>query len=82
MCYEEREIIEDMWNGCSEMREREKGTGENTEWRRKGNKMDERDMEEEGKNRKRKEWGIGKNVIFFGIVIFMFFLCIQESESL
>jgi hypothetical protein len=35
--------------------------------------MDERDMEEEGKNRKRKEWGIGKNVIFFGIVIFMFF---------
>jgi hypothetical protein len=44
--------------------------------------MDERDMEEEGKNRKRKEWGIGKNVIFFGIVIFMFFLCIQESESL
>jgi hypothetical protein len=34
--------------------------------------MDERDMEEEGKNRKRKEWGIGKNVIFFGIVIFMY----------
>jgi hypothetical protein len=24
MCYEEREIIEDMWNGCSEMRERER----------------------------------------------------------
>jgi hypothetical protein len=22
MCYEEREIIEHMWNGCSEMRER------------------------------------------------------------
>jgi hypothetical protein len=34
--------------------------------------MDERYMEEEGKNRKRKEWGIGKNVIFFGIVIFMY----------
>jgi hypothetical protein len=24
MCNEEREIIEDMWNGCSEMRERER----------------------------------------------------------
>jgi hypothetical protein len=23
MCYEERETIEHMWNGCSEMRERE-----------------------------------------------------------
>jgi hypothetical protein len=24
MCYEERETIEHMWNGCSEIREREK----------------------------------------------------------
>jgi hypothetical protein len=24
MCYEEREIIEHIWNGCSEMRERER----------------------------------------------------------
>jgi hypothetical protein len=24
MCYEERETIEHMWNGCSEMRERER----------------------------------------------------------
>jgi hypothetical protein len=24
MCYEERETIEHMWNGCSEMREKEK----------------------------------------------------------
>jgi hypothetical protein len=24
MCYEERGTIEDMWNGCSEMRERER----------------------------------------------------------
>jgi hypothetical protein len=33
MCYEAREAIEQMWNGCSEMREkdREKGTGRNTE---------------------------------------------------
>jgi hypothetical protein len=33
MCYEERETIEHMCNGCSEMREREgeKRTGRNTE---------------------------------------------------
>jgi hypothetical protein len=24
MCYEERETIEHMWNGCSEMREKER----------------------------------------------------------
>jgi hypothetical protein len=30
--------------------------------------MDERDMEEEGKDRKGKGWGIGKKIIF-GIVI-------------
>jgi hypothetical protein len=41
----EREIIEHMWK---------KGTGRNTEWRWKGDKMDERDMEEEGKNRKKR----------------------------
>jgi hypothetical protein len=41
----EREIIEHIWK---------KGTGRNTEWRRKGDKMDERDMEEEGKNRKKR----------------------------
>jgi hypothetical protein len=39
-----------MWNGCSEMREKRK------ERRRKVDKMEERDMEEEGKNRKRKGW--------------------------
>jgi hypothetical protein len=30
MCYEERETIENMWNGCSEMRETER-MGRNTE---------------------------------------------------
>jgi hypothetical protein len=30
ICYEEREM-EHMWNGCSEIREGEKGTGRNTE---------------------------------------------------
>jgi hypothetical protein len=33
--------------------------------------MVERDMEEAGKGRKRKGWGIGKKIIF-GIVIFLF----------
>jgi hypothetical protein len=31
MSYEERGTVEHMWNGCSEMSEREKGTGRNTE---------------------------------------------------
>jgi hypothetical protein len=34
--------------------------------------MDERDMEEEGKNRKRKGWRIEIKNLLFGIVIFMF----------
>jgi hypothetical protein len=33
--------------------------------------MDERDMEEEGKDKKRKGWGIGKNINFWNC-IFMF----------
>jgi hypothetical protein len=48
------------------MRERER-TGRNTEWRRKGDNMDERDMEEEGKNRKRKGGGRKKFQCVFGI---------------
>jgi hypothetical protein len=44
--------------------------GRNTEWRQKGDRMDERDMEKERQNGKRKGWGIErKNVIIFGIVI-------------
>jgi hypothetical protein len=38
--------------------ERGKGTGRNIEWRWKGDRMDERDMEEEGKDREWKGWGI------------------------
>jgi hypothetical protein len=36
--------------------EREKGTGSNTEWRHKGDRMDERDMEQERQNTKK---GVG-----------------------
>jgi hypothetical protein len=42
---------------------REKGTRRNTEWRRKGDKMDERDVEEERKDRKK---------VHFWNFIFMF----------
>jgi hypothetical protein len=51
-----------MWNGCSEMRKK-KGK----EWE---TILNEIDMEEEGQNAKRKQWGY-KN-FFFGIVIFIF----------
>jgi hypothetical protein len=60
----ERELAAAKWEG-------DKGTGRNTEWRRKGNRMDEMNMEQEGENRKRKRLGIEKK-FFFGIVIFMF----------
>jgi hypothetical protein len=39
--------------------------------------MDERDMEEEGKDRKGKGWGIGKKIIF-GIVILYLELRIRK----
>jgi hypothetical protein len=48
-----------MWNGCNEMRKR-KDRGEIQNEDRRVDKMDERDMEEEGKDRKRKVLGIVK----------------------
>jgi hypothetical protein len=48
------------------MKERERKERGEIRMKQKVDKMDERDMEEEGKNRKRKE------CYFFGIVIFMF----------
>jgi hypothetical protein len=48
-------------------REGEKGNGRITEWRRKGDKMDGRDMREEEKDREEEEWRIGiRKVILFG----------------
>jgi hypothetical protein len=38
-------------------REGGKETGRNTERKRKGDKIDERDMEEEGKDREGEGWG-------------------------
>jgi hypothetical protein len=57
MCYEAREKIEQMWNGCSKMKE--KGRGRNREkysMRTEGDRH-ERDMEQEGQSGKRKGWG-------------------------
>jgi hypothetical protein len=70
-CYEERETIEHMWNGCSEMRKR-KDREEIQNEDRRVDKMHERDMEEEGKDRKRKVLGIVKKMLIFEIV----FLCL------
>jgi hypothetical protein len=58
MCYEERETIEHMWNGCSEMREME---GKEREEILNENGREIRWMKEiwkEGKSREGKRWGI------------------------
>jgi hypothetical protein len=58
MCYEERETIEHMWNGCSEMREME---GKEREEILNENGREIRWMKEiwkEGKSREGKGWGI------------------------
>jgi hypothetical protein len=54
--------MEHMWNECSKMREGGKEQGER---RRKGDRMDERGMEEKAKDRKGEEWGMGIKKIFF-----------------
>jgi hypothetical protein len=44
----------------------------------KGDRMDERIIEQEGQNGKRKRWGI--EIFFFGIVIFILDNCNQKSK--
>jgi hypothetical protein len=70
MCYEEREKIEHMWNGCSEMRERE---------RKEPGEIPNKDEGKIGwmkeiwtrRARMEKERSMGyKEKFFFGIVIF------------
>jgi hypothetical protein len=39
-----------------------KGTKRNTECRRKGDRVDERDMEKEGQNENRRGWGIERKM--------------------
>jgi hypothetical protein len=42
--------------------------------------MDERDMEEEGKNRKGKGWRIGINMFFFWYLFFWnCYLCLKKN---
>jgi hypothetical protein len=74
-----REKVQDVERmRCNERERGGKGTGRNTERRRKEDRMDERHMEEERKDRKRKGWGIGKNVNFLQLY---FYVCNQQSES-
>jgi hypothetical protein len=62
MCYGERKTIEHMWNGWSEMREREgKERGEILNEEGKGDWMDERVFEEGGKDKE----GNGKHKGYF-----------------
>jgi hypothetical protein len=56
----ERQLSTIMWKGCSEMRERERKERGEIRMKTEGDKMDGRDIEKEGKDRKRKEWGMGK----------------------
>jgi hypothetical protein len=64
----ERQRIEHMWNGCSEMREterKERGEIQNED----GRKI--RWMQEKGKDREGKEWGKGKhfwNCYFYFVI--------------
>jgi hypothetical protein len=63
MCYGERKTIEHMWNGWSEMREREgKERGEILNEEGKGDWMDERDLEEGERIKK----GMGNTKVIFG----------------
>jgi hypothetical protein len=44
----------------------------NTERRRKGNRMDERDTEEERKDRETEWWGIERKMLFLEVFSFNF----------
>jgi hypothetical protein len=58
MCREERDDRAHVERMQRNEREGAKGQGRNTERRRKGDRLDERDMEEEGNNRNTNGWGI------------------------
>jgi hypothetical protein len=69
-CAMRRETIEHIWNGCREMKERErKERGEILKGKGR-HRMDERDMEKEAHNGKRDGWRIETKKFFLGIVIF------------
>jgi hypothetical protein len=66
-------------------REGGKGTGRNTERRRKRDRMDERGVEEEGKDRKGEGVGnrkknVGLIVFFWNCYFYVFNYCNQEFE--
>jgi hypothetical protein len=69
MCNEERETMEHMWNGCSEMRDKERkergeilnGDGREIRWMKEIWKRRERIEKERG--------GDSKKMLIFGIVL-------------
>jgi hypothetical protein len=71
-CYEEREReLSIMWNGCSEMRERDRKEQREILIE---DRMDERDAEKQGVGDKKK-------FFFFWYCYFFRYNCMQESES-
>jgi hypothetical protein len=61
----ERETIEHMWNGCSEIREEKEREGILNEDGRQIGLMKEIYLEQKGKNREGKEWGIEIHYFFW-----------------
>jgi hypothetical protein len=59
---------EHMWNGCGEMRKRERKEQREI-LKRDG--MDEKDMKQEGQNRRRKRWGIERKNFFWNCYFYV-----------
>jgi hypothetical protein len=76
----ERQTIEHMWNGCSEIREEKEREGILNEDGRQIGLMKEIYLEEKGKNRKGKEWGI-EILFFLELLFYVKGKCNQESKS-
>jgi hypothetical protein len=68
---------------CAMSRERqwERGKERNGEKRQKGDRMVERNMEEEGQNGKRKGWGIERKMLFFSLELLPLFLNKTETRN-
>jgi hypothetical protein len=73
----ERQLSTIMWNVCSEMRERERKERGEIQMKTEEDKMDGRDIEKEGKDRKRKGGGWEKNVNFWNCI----FMLISEIQK-
>jgi hypothetical protein len=77
----ERKTIELMWNGCSETREEKEREEILNEDGRQIGLMKEIYLEEKGKNREGKEWGIEIGTFFLELLFYVKGKCNQESKS-